>query len=187
MNACKAGKGVDRHLFVLRMLFEREQQLNQNNDLEGVLRVNGFDELQIDTSQYPEIFSDVGYKKSGTWRISTSHCGSASLCLFGFGPVVSDGFGIGYMIKNNSICFNVTSKYTSPFNSSTIFASFLASALLHMKAILLANPDELRKPSKSLEFSHPTSSVMQHHMLSWAVGDENARLTRTESSSLFKS
>lgn len=31
--------------------------------------------------------------------ISTSNCGNPSLRLFGFAPVVDDGFGIGYIIK----------------------------------------------------------------------------------------
>lgn len=31
-----------------------------------------------------------------------SNCGNPSLRLFGFGPVVRDGFGIGYIIKGES-------------------------------------------------------------------------------------
>ena len=30
------------------------------------------------------------------------------LQLFAFGPVVDDGYGIGYMIHPESMCFNVT-------------------------------------------------------------------------------
>lgn len=83
---------VDRHLFALKMLFEQLQQEHQDSS----------------ALVAPRIFTDPGYQTSGTWRMSTSHCGSASLSLFGFGPVVRDGFGIGYMIKNNSISFNIT-------------------------------------------------------------------------------
>lgn len=108
-----------------------------------------------------DIFSDEGYLKSGCWRISTSHCGSPSLCLFGFGPVVKNGFGVGYQIFGETISFVITSKISTQFNSSTIFAAQLAASLLHMNSIVLAHPDELRKPSRSLDFTHPTNSVFQ--------------------------
>lgn len=74
MRDAKLGKGVDRHLFGLRMLYEQFG-----------------DELGI--TKKPPIFQDKGYSVSGYWKISTSHCGSSSLNLFGFGPVVVDGFG----------------------------------------------------------------------------------------------
>jgi carnitine O-acetyltransferase len=73
MREAKEGKGVDRHLFGLRMLFEAQNSSGTKENL--------------------PIFADPAYKKSSHWSISTSHCGSPSLCLFGFGPVVADGFG----------------------------------------------------------------------------------------------
>lgn len=42
--------------------------------------------------------------------LSTSNCGNPSLRLFGFGPVVPDGFGIGYLIKVSDVetlCFSI--------------------------------------------------------------------------------
>lgn len=41
---------------------------------------------------------DPSYSKLFSSVLSTSNCGSRALDLFGFGPVVDDGFGIGYMI-----------------------------------------------------------------------------------------
>ena len=41
--------------------------------------------------------------------LSTSNCGNPSLRLFGFGPVVPDGYGIGYLIKNDGVQFCVSS------------------------------------------------------------------------------
>ncbi|KAF9503668.1 hypothetical protein BS47DRAFT_1402183 [Hydnum rufescens UP504] len=35
--------------------------------------------------------------------LSTSNCGNPALRLFGFGPIASDGFGIGYIIKEDAI------------------------------------------------------------------------------------
>jgi hypothetical protein len=41
--------------------------------------------------------------------MSTSNCGVAALSLFAFGPVCDDGFGLGYIIRENSININITS------------------------------------------------------------------------------
>ena len=46
-----------------------------------------------------EQLRDPGYAQLGHSTISTSNCGDPSLAYFGFGPVVSDGLGIGYIIK----------------------------------------------------------------------------------------
>jgi len=144
MKEAKEGRGVDRHLFGLRMLFESQQK-----------------SLRLET---PPIFADPAYLKSSHWNISTSHCGSSSLSAFGFGPVVPDGFGVGYMIKNNTISFNITSKYTQKMTSSYVFGILLQDSLLHLKAILLSDPKKLEAPSTSLKFTHPTNSAAFHYL-----------------------
>lgn len=50
-------------------------------------------------ARIPQLFKDPGYAQLGHSTISTSNCGDPSLAYFGFGPVVSDGLGIGYIIK----------------------------------------------------------------------------------------
>eukprot|EP01116_Phalansterium_solitarium_P011813 TRINITY_DN27609_c0_g1_i1.p1 TRINITY_DN27609_c0_g1~~TRINITY_DN27609_c0_g1_i1.p1 ORF type:complete len:752 (-),score=261.05 TRINITY_DN27609_c0_g1_i1:208-2463(-) len=140
MRDAKDGRGVDRHLFGLRMIYESQH-------------------ASLDFEK-PAIFQDPAYRKSSHWNLSTSHCGSATLALFGFGPVVPDGFGIGYMIKNNEIDFNVTAKYPNGCTSSAIFVALLELSLLEMRAVLLSDPKYLvRRPSRSLDFTHPTSSA----------------------------
>lgn len=139
MRAAKGGFGVDRHLFGLRILFEEHQQ-------------------ELDAPR-PAIFEDPAYVSSGHWRISTSHCGSPALSLFGFGPVVADGFGVGYMIKNNVVSFNITCKYAQNGTSSFVFGALLEQSLLLMQAVVLSNPDTLELPPRSLKFTHPTSSA----------------------------
>ena len=84
---CAAGKGVDRHLFALKSI------ANKNN-------------LPV-----PDFFDDSGYKKLNHTYLSTSNCGNPSLRLFGFGPVVPDGFGIGYIIRDSGLQYTVTSKH----------------------------------------------------------------------------
>ncbi len=51
----------------------------------------------------PEIFSDPGWQSLNTSILSTSNCGNPALRLFGFGPVAADGYGIGYIIKDDGI------------------------------------------------------------------------------------
>ena len=55
----------------------------------------------------PTIFTDSGWATLGTSILSTSNCGNPALRLFGFGPVVGDGYGIGYIIKEDGISMYV--------------------------------------------------------------------------------
>ncbi|KAG8892297.1 hypothetical protein FRC01_014244 [Tulasnella sp. 417] len=59
----------------------------------------------------PAIFTDPGYGTLGTSILSTSNCGNPALRLFGFAPVAADGFGIGYIIKDDAISIAATSKH----------------------------------------------------------------------------
>lgn len=59
----------------------------------------------------PEIFADAGWDKLNNTIISTSNCGNPSLRLFGFGPVSANGFGIGYILKDDSISICASSKH----------------------------------------------------------------------------
>jgi len=85
---CAQARGVDRHLYAMQCLFQE-----QHPDLPT-----------------PAIFADKGYSVLGSTVLSTSNCGNPCLRFFGFGPVSPQGFGIGYIIKDDSINFCVTSK-----------------------------------------------------------------------------
>lgn len=61
--------------------------------------------------QMPPLFSDPGWEKINNTVLSTSNCGNPSLRHFGFGPVSADGFGIGYIIKDDSISVCASSKH----------------------------------------------------------------------------
>ncbi|KAI4119846.1 MAG: hypothetical protein LQ345_000313 [Seirophora villosa] len=61
--------------------------------------------------QMPSLFSDPGYDRINTTIISTSNCGNPALRHFGFGPSSADGFGIGYIIKDDSISVCISSKH----------------------------------------------------------------------------
>jgi hypothetical protein len=84
-----AGQGVDRLLFALKCIAQR------SND---------------DGAQLPPFFSSDAWKTLNHAVLSTSNCGNPALQLFGFGPVVPNGFGIGYIIKDDAISYSVCSK-----------------------------------------------------------------------------
>lgn len=84
---CQQGYGVDRHLSSL---------------------------LRLATAQgmMPKIYQDKAYKVLGDSIICTSSLAAGmGMELFCFGQVVDNGFGIGYIIKPDSITVSVTSKY----------------------------------------------------------------------------
>jgi carnitine O-acetyltransferase len=109
MKLANDGQGVDRHLMGLQQLaIERGLPM-------------------------PQIFEDPAYTISRHWRLSTSHCGSENLALFIFGPVVDDGFGLGYMIHDNNISVSITSRRSCSTTNSRLFATMLELSFLEMR------------------------------------------------------
>jgi len=86
------GQGFDRHLFAMKTAAERVRVIEK------------FD-----------IFNDPAYARINHNIISTSTLSSEALFAGGFGPVVKDGYGIGYNIQNNFLgC--VVSNYKNETN-----------------------------------------------------------------------
>jgi len=85
ITAASDGKGVDRHLFGLKKLLQPGEEL-------------------------PGLYKDPAYAYSSTWRISSSQLSSEYFNGYGWSQVVDDGWGIAYMINENSLQFNVVSK-----------------------------------------------------------------------------
>jgi carnitine O-acetyltransferase len=85
ITAASDGKGVDRHLFGLKKLLESGEEL-------------------------PAIYKDAAYAYSSSWYLSTSQLSSEFFNGYGWSQVIDDGFGIAYMINENSINFNIVSK-----------------------------------------------------------------------------
>ncbi|TDZ58474.1 putative mitochondrial carnitine O-acetyltransferase [Colletotrichum trifolii] len=80
----------------------------------------------------PHVFADGGWDKLNNTIMSTSNCGNPSLRHFGFGPTSGDGFGIGYIIKDESISICVSSKH----RQTKRFVDTLESYLLEVRRIL---------------------------------------------------
>ncbi|CAN3364415.1 putative mitochondrial carnitine O-acetyltransferase [Diutina catenulata] len=110
-----SGKGVDRHLYGLFCIWKRyvdDADVEIHDSASSNDTVVGHDDKGApDLKELPEIFANAGWDKLNNTVISTSNCGNPSLRLFGFGPVSANGFGIGYIIKDDSISICVSSKH----------------------------------------------------------------------------
>ena len=95
--------------------------------------------------QMPAIFADAGWDKINHTIISTSNCGNPSLRQFGFGPTSEDGFGIGYIIKNDSIAICVSSKH----RQTKRFIDALESYFLEIRKLLRATQRRSMSPTAS--------------------------------------
>jgi carnitine O-acetyltransferase len=104
----------------LQCLLQREICGNLNPDPDDPLPVSTSNQKQT----MPNIFTDPGWALLSTSILSTSNCGNPALRLFGFGPVASDGYGIGYIIKEDGISMLANSLFEI---RSSIAESFLCS------------------------------------------------------------
>lgn len=107
------GLGVDRHFLGLSLLLEPGEDC-------------------------PALFSHPLYLRSKRWRVSTSTLPNQP----GFGPVESDGVGIGYEIKPNGCVFTVTSRSENDFVDS--LCHLLEEALVEIESLI-----ELETPVRS--------------------------------------
>ncbi|CAI5743230.1 unnamed protein product [Hyaloperonospora brassicae] len=119
---CAAGKGPERHLYALECLWQREKAADS-------------------TKTTPALFADDAWRKLNHSVLSTSNCGNPSLRLFGFGPVVQDGFGIGYIIKDEGIQFCASSRH----RQTERYLKNLESFLLRVQDLLM-HEEEIRFP-----------------------------------------
>ncbi|GEQ67064.1 hypothetical protein JCM33374_g727 [Metschnikowia sp. JCM 33374] len=110
---CSIGEGVDRHLFALFCIWKQimAQSDTSSNSSEHTVGENNQEFSDLNLTELPEIFADHGWDKLNNTVLSTSNCGNPSLRLFGFGPVSANGFGIGYIIKDDSISICASSKH----------------------------------------------------------------------------
>ncbi|MCL2851469.1 MAG: choline/carnitine O-acyltransferase [Defluviitaleaceae bacterium] len=82
IGQCQAGNGPERHL----------------TGLQAMAAMNG-----VTLNSDEDIFADSAYVRLKHDTISSSGLGAKGLELFAFGPVVDDGFGVGYVIDSDSI------------------------------------------------------------------------------------
>ncbi len=100
-----------RHLYALYCLLQRNLAGNLNPSVDDPPLSPSF------SNKMPGIFTDPGWELLSTSILSTSNCGNPALRLFGFGPVAADGYGIGYIIKEDglSVCVFLSLSSSSDF------------------------------------------------------------------------
>ena len=109
----KEGKGVDRHIFGLK-----------NIALIHCIKFGGY--------EMPKFFSNPILARMKNDDMSTSNCGSASVVQFGFGPVVPNGFGLGYGIFDE----NITISISSFEGKAQMFKEMLEKTLIEMSKVM---------------------------------------------------
>lgn len=84
-NFCHSGQGFDRHLKGLHVTAER-----------------------LGWPQ-PKLFTNTDFQYLNHFVLSTSTLSTGAIVVGGFGPVVPDGFGIGYSVLSNKMGAYITS------------------------------------------------------------------------------
>jgi carnitine O-acetyltransferase len=147
---CMAGKGVDRHLWVLNKLMnERHKRL---------------DDVELD-----KIFHDPSYSYFSHNVLSTSTSAIEGVDVFGFGPVVPDGFGLGYAANPSKLmvyvtCFREAGARANPF------AKHIRKSLRDMHAIL----------EEEYKLSNPVIEEVVEEVAEEASGEDNVEVAQTE-------
>ncbi|CAD6443326.1 3e92f383-f41e-4bed-acd9-a9d8ac65ae18 [Sclerotinia trifoliorum] len=108
-------------------------------------RPRGNSSLSSQQHSMPLIFADSGWDKLNTTILSTSNCGNPSLRQFGFGPTSGDGFGIGYIIKDEGISICASSKH----RQTKRFVDAIESYLLEIRRVLKATQKRGVSPKSS--------------------------------------
>ncbi|KAI9651756.1 MAG: hypothetical protein M1829_002454 [Trizodia sp. TS-e1964] len=123
---CGKARGQDRHLYALYCVWQhaadeasaslklnaQDPAFPNTGDSSTQLGTHDKEKARRATLQHsPAIFVDGGWDKINSTILSTSNCGNPSLRHFGFGPTSADGFGLGYIIKENGISICATSKH----------------------------------------------------------------------------
>jgi carnitine O-acetyltransferase len=107
------GFGIDRHLLGLKLIAK------ENN-------------LPV-----PELYSDEGYSKSSTYRLSTSQVASVYDAFMCYGPLTMDGYGCCYSPRNNDIYFGLSSIKHCADTSTEKFKKSLQESLQLMHQLLV--------------------------------------------------
>ncbi|MGR5148762.1 choline/carnitine O-acyltransferase [Photobacterium alginatilyticum] len=115
-NECRFGHGVYTHLLALKYHCQTAGR-----------------DIGIDT--LPELFTDKGYRALTHSVVCTSTTSEYGVELAGYGPIVDDGYGIRYFKRDDSICFNMTSR-TDMQDKLEQMQSYIGQSLLEMADLM---------------------------------------------------
>lgn len=205
---CSKGQGHDRHLYAMYCLWQRsfDDALSARDSLSASstgysspgengsvidspkLSTSGSDD-GLSSNSYglrpmrsmaptPAIFQDAGWDKINNTVLSTSNCGNPCLRHFGFGPTSGDGFGIGYIIKDDTISVCASSKH----RQTARLMQTLDSYLLEMRKLLRATNRKATSPrtSRAREMEFISDRVQRDHRRGRVVRNDRPARTGVE-------
>lgn len=108
VSAAVQGFGIDRHLLGLKL----------------IAKENGI--------EVPSLYSDEGYIKASTYRLSTSQVPSIYSAFMTYGSLTTDGYGCCYSPRNNDIFFGLSSMRSNNETCTQKFRKSLEEALRAM-------------------------------------------------------
>ncbi|KAK4698581.1 carnitine O-acetyltransferase, partial [Phenoliferia sp. Uapishka_3] len=150
-KSCIKGLGQDRILYAMYCLsLQKPGAGSAGTDSDS-------DDSAL-VERLPALFSDAGYSTLGHSTLSTSNCGNPALRLFGFGAVVPDGSGLGYIIKDDSIAICASSKHLQTQRYLDTLSAYFVEVQRMLK--------ELHRESNR----KPNLTFVDHH-----VGEVDAR------------
>ncbi|KAB8303812.1 hypothetical protein EYC80_005186 [Monilinia laxa] len=166
---CAKAQGCDRHLYALFSVWQRavDEDGAEAASSNGSSSDGYSNSVDASSSRDPSLVGspgrnsilsdgdeierrstrtrDSGWEKLNTTVLSTSNCGNPSLRQFGFGPTSGDGFGIGYIIKDEGISICASSKH----RQTKRFVDALESYLLEIRRVLKATQRRGTSPKSS--------------------------------------
>jgi carnitine O-acetyltransferase len=181
---CAQGQGHDRHLYALYSLWQRslDDMFLDGSSVPGTISPSesGFNvgsfssvassEDETAASSYgssrkhpatapPALFNDAGWDKINSTILSTSNCGNPCLRHFGFGPTSADGFGIGYIIKDESISICASSKHRQTERFMQTLESYLHEIRKLLRATQRVPPAAAARPKPTPDAAERTKST----------------------------
>lgn len=205
---CSKGLGQDRHLYALFCVWQRGLGEESASDAEvsspeSDITVGSpqyeYDESSssISTSsssgsppeKVPAIFTDAAWGRLNTTIISTSNCGNPALRLFGFGPTSADGFGLGYIIKNDSISICASSKHRQTKRFIDTLSNYFTEIRHILKQVSRESESALEtvrlreiEAQAKLRSGRPLRSVSSLLILNRSESDEESAVAESEDS-----
>lgn len=119
LKECQKGHGVERHMYGLQQMYSLYGE-------------------ELGMKELPSIFTDKGYQTLRYDFISTSGMANKNIKYCSFGPVVKDGFGMFYVILNDKITINMSSKSNDADNATKLTDNIVA-ALKELRDIAESN------------------------------------------------
>lgn len=117
-NECRTGQGVYSHFLALKYRYKQAGK-------------------QLGLAALPGLFNHDGYLALTNSVVCTSTTSEYGVELAGYGPIVDNGYGIRYFIRNDSICFNMTARTGIQANLEAMHF-YIEQSLLEMAELMNA-------------------------------------------------